>query len=72
MNSTLPIEVDPEIMSGMPIFRGTRVPVKSLYEYLEDGMSVDEFVDCFPTVSREDVIAVLEHSKSQILAAARE
>ena len=67
MKANLPIEVDPEIMSGAPVFRGTRVPVKSLFEYLEDNLSLDEFLDCFPTVRREDAIAVLEHSKSELL-----
>ena len=61
------IEVDPEIMSGAPVFCGTRVPVQSLFEYLEDNLSLDEFLDCFPTVRREDAIAVLEHSKSELL-----
>jgi uncharacterized protein (DUF433 family) len=54
-------------MSGAPVFRGTRVPVQSLFEYLEDNLSLDEFLDCFPTVRREDAIAVLEHSKSELL-----
>ena len=67
MKTKLPIEVDPEIMSGTPVFRGTRVPVQSLFEYLEDDLSLDEFLDCFPTVRREDAIAVLEHSKSELL-----
>jgi uncharacterized protein (DUF433 family) len=59
MKSTLPIEVDPEIMSGAPVFRGTRVPVQSLFEYLEDNMSLDEFLKCFPTVRREDAVAFI-------------
>ena len=67
MKTNLPIEVDPEIMSGAPVFRGTRVPVQSLFEYLEDNMSLEEFLECFPTVRREDVITVLEHSKSGLL-----
>ena len=67
MKANLPIEIDPEIMSGAPVFRGTRVPVQSLFEYLEDNLSLDEFLDCFPTVQREDAIAVLEHSKSELL-----
>ena len=71
MKPTLPIEVDPEIMSGAPVFRGTRVPVQSLFEYLEDNMSLDEFLECFPTVQRKDALAVLEHSKSELLAEAR-
>ena len=70
MKSNLPIEVDPEIMSGAPVFRGTRVPVQSLFEYLEDNLSLDEFLDCFPTVRREDAIAGLEHSKSELLVPA--
>jgi uncharacterized protein (DUF433 family) len=68
MKTNLPIEVDPEIMSGAPVFRGTRVPVQSLFEYLEDNISLEEFLDCFPTVRREDAIAVLEHSKMELLA----
>ena len=71
MNAKLPIEVDPEIMSGAPVFRGTRVPVRSLFDYLEDNLSLDEFLEFFPTVKREDAIAVLEHSKTEILAEAR-
>ena len=67
MKANLPIEVDPEIMSGAPVFRGTRVPVQSLFEYLEDNLSLDEFLDCFPTVQRENAVAVLEHSKSELL-----
>ncbi len=67
MKTSLPIEVDREIMSGAPVFRGTRVPVQSLFEYLEDNLSLEEFLDCFPTVKREDAIAVLEHSKSELL-----
>jgi len=70
MNRNLPIEVDPEIMSGEPVFRGTRVPVKSLFEHLEDNISLDEFLDYFPTVRREDALAVLEHSKSELLTLA--
>ena len=67
MKANLPIEVDLEIMSGAPVFRVPRVPVQSLFEYLEDNLSLDEFLDCFPTVRREDAIAVLEHSKSELL-----
>ena len=61
------IEVDPEIMSGAPVVRGTRVPVQSLFEYLEDNRSREEVLYCFPTVRRADAIAVLEHSKSELL-----
>jgi len=65
-----PIEVDREIMSGAPVFRGTRVPVQSLFEYLKDNLSLDEFLECFPTVRRADAIAVLEHSKTELLVQA--
>jgi len=54
------IHSDPEILGGTPVFVGTRVPVKSLYDYLEAGDSLDEFLDSFPSVSREQAVAVLE------------
>ncbi len=54
------IHSDPEILGGKPVFVGTRVPVKSLYDYLEGGDSLDEFLDNFPSVSREQAIAALE------------
>lgn len=57
------IHSDPEIMGGTPVFVGTRVPLKNLIDYLEDGQSVDEFLDEFPTVRREQVIAVLEEAQ---------
>ncbi|OGH56159.1 MAG: hypothetical protein A3G34_06750 [Candidatus Lindowbacteria bacterium RIFCSPLOWO2_12_FULL_62_27] len=66
MNSV--IIVDPQIMSGTPVFAGTRVPAQTLIEYLEDGSSIDEFLDGFPTVSRDQVIAFLEEAKSKVLA----
>ncbi len=54
---------DPEIMSGTPCFAGTRVPAKTLIDYLEGGDTIDEFLDDFPTVSREMAIAFLEEAK---------
>ena len=54
---------DPEVMHGTPVFRGTRVPVKTLFEYLEHGESLDDFLEGFPTVSRALAIQVLEESK---------
>ena len=54
---------DPEIMSGTPCFRGTRVPFQALLDYLEGGETLDEFVYQFPTVSREMAIAALETAK---------
>jgi uncharacterized protein (DUF433 family) len=55
---------DPEILGGTPCFRGTRVPVDSLIDYLEAGDSLDEFLDNFPSVSREVAIAALEEAKT--------
>jgi uncharacterized protein (DUF433 family) len=55
------VEKDRNVVSGNWVFRGTRVPVSSLFENLEDGSSIDEFVDWFPGVSKDDVKAVLEH-----------
>jgi uncharacterized protein (DUF433 family) len=54
------VHSDPDILGGTPVFVGTRVPVKSLYDYLEAGDSLDEFLDSFPSVSREQAIAALE------------
>ncbi len=55
-----PITRDPEVMHGTPVFRGTRVPVKTMFEYLENGESLDDFLEGFPTVSRELAVQVLE------------
>ena len=55
---------DPEILGGTPCFRGTRVPVDSLIDYLEAGDSLDEFLDNFPSVSREAAVAALEEAKA--------
>jgi uncharacterized protein (DUF433 family) len=61
------IERDPEKMGGTPVFYGTRVPVQNLFDCLESGESVDEFLDQFPTVTRQQVLAVLEASKESFL-----
>ena len=61
---------DPDILGGTPCFRGTRVPVDSLIDYLEAGDTLDEFLDNFPSVSREAAIAALEEAK-MILTRAR-
>lgn len=63
----LPITIDPEIVSGTPVFRGTRVPVDALINNLEDGLTLDEFLDNFPTVAREQALQVLEFSKNTLL-----
>ena len=59
MRKRSPIEVSPEIMSGSPVFAGTRVLVTTLFDYLKGGESVGEFLDDFPTVSRDQAVAVL-------------
>jgi len=57
---SLPITIDPNIVSGTPVFRGTRVPVQTLFDYIADGNTLDEFLDNFPTVQRADALQVLE------------
>jgi uncharacterized protein (DUF433 family) len=58
----LPINVDPDIMSGTPVFEGTRVPVDALLNNLAAGVSLDDFLENFPTVTREQALAVLKFS----------
>ena len=58
--TSLPIKVEPEILGGRPVFRETRVPVDALLSNLEAGVSIDEFLENFPTVSREQVLEVLK------------
>ncbi len=60
---------NPDILGGIPVFAGTRVPVKNLTDYLEDGSSINEFLDDFPSVSRSQVIAFLEEARVQLTAA---
>ena len=59
---------DPEIMSGEPCFAGTRVPVRTLLDYIEGGDSLDEFLEDFPTVARRQAVAFLEQSADAMLA----
>ena len=59
---------DPEIMHGIPVFRGTRVPVQTLFDYLEGGDSLEEFLAGFPTVTRELAIQALDEAKDLLLA----
>ncbi len=59
---------DPEILSGEPVFRGTRVPFQALVDYLEGGETIDEFLKQFPGVSREAAVAALEEAKALVLA----
>ena len=64
------IKIDPEIMSGVPCFAGTRVPIQNLIDYLEGGDSIEDFLEDFPSVRREQVIAFLEEAKESALARA--
>ena len=64
------VHSDPEIMSGTPVFVGTRVPVQSLFDYLEGGETLDEFLDQCPTVKREQAVAALEVARVTLLACA--
>ena len=61
------IHRDPEIMGGTPVFTGTRVPLQNLIDYLEGGESIEDFLDGFPSVKREQVIAVIEAAKLTML-----
>jgi uncharacterized protein (DUF433 family) len=70
MKSNSLITVDAEILGGTPVFKGTRVPVKSLFDYLENNYTLDEFLECFPSVTRELARRVLESSESALLAPA--
>ena len=65
------IHRDPEILGGTPVFVGTRVPVQTFVEYLERGHPLDEFLDHFPSVRREQAVAVLELAKEMLLARAQ-
>jgi len=70
VNSDDLITVDPDILGGTPVFKGTRVPVRSLFEYLEDDYTVEEFLECFPSVTREMARRVLERSEQALLSRA--
>jgi uncharacterized protein (DUF433 family) len=61
---------DPETMHGIPVFRGTRVPVRTLFEYLEGGETLEDFLEGFPTVSRDLAISALNEAKNLLLARA--
>jgi uncharacterized protein (DUF433 family) len=62
------VHSDPEIMSETPVFVGTRVPVQSLIDYLEGGETIDEFLDQFPSVKREQVVAFLRQGRDLVVA----
>ena len=62
------VSVSPDVMSGTPVFRGTRVPIKNLLDYLAAGDSLDEFLDQFPTVKREQATALIELAEELLLS----
>lgn len=59
---------DPDILGGTPVFRGTRVPIQTLFDYLQGGETLEDFLKGFPTVIRESAIAALEEAKNLLLA----
>ena len=65
------IHTDPDILGGTPVFVGTRVPAQSLFDYLEGGDTLDEFLRQFPSVTREQAIAALDLARDSVLAGAR-
>jgi uncharacterized protein (DUF433 family) len=67
MSSPDLITIDPEVLGGTPVFKGTRVPVKALFDYVENNYTLDEFLECFPSVSREMACRMLERSEAALL-----
>jgi len=65
------VHIDPEIMGGTPVFKGTRVPIETLFDYIEGGEPLNEFLEDFPTVTQDQVIKFLEELKSEILPSAK-
>ncbi len=61
------ITTDPDILGGVPVFKGTRVPVKSLFEYLEDNYTLEQFLECFPSVTRDLACRLLERCETELL-----
>ncbi len=66
MNATHLITMDADILGGTPVFKGTRVPVKTLFDYLADNLPLDYFLESFPSVSREMVVSLLRYSQQDI------
>lgn len=69
-STTTVVHSDPEILGGTPVFVGTRVPVQSLFDYLEGGETLDEFLRQFPSISRDQAIAALEIARDALLTRA--
>lgn len=67
MNASDLITVNPNILGGTPVFKGTRVPVKTLFEYLENDYTLEEYLECFPSVTREMACRLLERSEASLL-----
>ncbi|MGK7946884.1 MAG: DUF433 domain-containing protein [Microcystaceae cyanobacterium] len=67
VNNSSVINTSPEIMSGIPVFLGTRVPIQTLLDYLKAGESINNFLEGFPTVTREQVIALLEEFEKELI-----
>ena len=70
MNAGDLITIDPEILGGAPVFKGTRVAIRTLFEYLENNYSLEEFLECFPSVTRETARQLLECSEKALLPSA--
>ena len=64
------VTCSPDVLGGTPVFAGTRVPVQMLIDYLEGNETIDDFLEGFPTVTREQVVAFLEEAKDRVVAAA--
>ena len=64
------VTIDPERLGGTPVFTGTRVPIKTLFDFIEDGATLREFLTSFPNVAREHAVAVLELAKDSLLGKA--
>ena len=65
MNSSA-INRDENILGGIPVFKGTRVPVKNLFDYIEGGLSIEDFLEGFPSVTREQAVEVLKHAEKLV------
>jgi uncharacterized protein (DUF433 family) len=65
------ITKDPDVLGGTPVFRGTRVPFQNLLDYLEASKTIDEFLDDFPTVTRQTAVEALEHAKALVISQLR-
>ncbi|HIM47985.1 MAG TPA: DUF433 domain-containing protein [Dehalococcoidia bacterium] len=71
MNPKSVVSIDNDVMGGTPVFVGTRVPVQSLFDYLEGGETVDEFLRQFPSVDRKQAVAALQMARDSIISSAR-